>query len=41
MALGFIEVANENMCRAIRNMSQSKGVDPRKHLMLTFGGAAG
>lgn len=29
------------MCRAIRNMSQGKGVDPSQHLLVVFGGAAG
>ena len=40
LAEGFISLANQNMCRAIRNVTQAKGIDPHTHLLVTFGGAA-
>lgn len=41
IALGFIKVANETMCRAIRSITQSKGFEPKKHVLACFGGAGG
>jgi len=41
VALGFIKVANEAMCRPIRNITQGKGYDTSAHLLCAFGGASG
>ena len=41
VALGFVRVANEAMCRPIRNLTEGKGYDTRKHLLACFGGAGG
>lgn len=41
VALGFIRVANEAMCRPIRNLTEGKGYDTRKHVLACFGGAGG
>ncbi|OON22499.1 hydantoinase/oxoprolinase, partial [Opisthorchis viverrini] len=41
VALGFIRVANETMCRPIRSLTQGKGYDTSKHLLACFGGAGG
>ncbi|OQR76402.1 5-oxoprolinase-like [Tropilaelaps mercedesae] len=41
VALGFIRVANETMCRAIRSITQSKGYEAKKHVLACFGGAGG
>ena len=41
VALGFVKVANEAMCRPIRNLTESKGYDTRKHVLACFGGAGG
>jgi len=41
VALGFIKVANEAMCRPIRNLTEGKGYDTRKHVLACFGGAGG
>jgi 5-oxoprolinase (ATP-hydrolysing) len=41
VALGFIKVANESMCRPIRNLTEGKGYDTRKHILACFGGAGG
>lgn len=40
VAQGFIDVANETMCRPIRNITVSKGYDIRKHTLCSFGGAS-
>uniref|UniRef100_F1KRH0 5-oxoprolinase n=1 Tax=Ascaris suum TaxID=6253 RepID=F1KRH0_ASCSU len=40
-ALGFIDVANETMCRAIKSITQSKGYDTSQHMLACFGGAGG
>ncbi len=40
-ALGFIDIANEKMALAIREVSVSKGYDVRDYALLTFGGAGG
>ncbi|GFY72970.1 5-oxoprolinase [Trichonephila inaurata madagascariensis] len=39
VALGFIEVANESMCRPIRAITQGKGFDTSEHILACFGGA--
>lgn len=41
LAQGFIEIANETMARAIRNVSIRKGYHPQDHLLISFGGAGG
>ncbi len=41
LASGFIRVANEAMCRPIRNLTEGKGYDTRKHVLACFGGAGG
>lgn len=41
VAFGFVKVANENMCRPIRNLTQGKGIDPRNDILNIFGGAGG
>jgi N-methylhydantoinase A len=40
-ALGIIRVANEHMARALRVISVQRGLDPRDHLLTSFGGAGG
>lgn len=39
VALGFIKVANESMCRPIRSITQGKGFDVTNHVLTCFGGA--
>ena len=41
VAMGFITVANEAMCRPIRALTQGKGYDTSKHKLACFGGAGG
>ncbi|XP_063900727.1 5-oxoprolinase-like [Zophobas morio] len=41
VAYGFLEVANEAMCRSIRSLTQSKGFDTSSHALCSFGGAGG
>ncbi|WP_437202935.1 hydantoinase B/oxoprolinase family protein [Planctomicrobium sp. SH664] len=41
LAQGFIDIANEAMVRAIRQISVRKGYDPADHLLVCFGGAGG
>merc|ERR1712038_2213244 len=41
VAMGFVRVANEAMCRPIRNLTQGKGFDTRDHVLACFGGAGG
>ncbi|XP_059827580.1 5-oxoprolinase [Hypanus sabinus] len=41
VALGFIRVANESMCRPIRALTQAKGHDTSRHVLACFGGAGG
>ncbi|KAK3716069.1 hypothetical protein QZH41_007240 [Actinostola sp. cb2023] len=41
LALGFVQVANESMCRPIRNLTESQGYDTSKHVLACFGGAGG
>uniref|UniRef100_A0A1B6LIT0 5-oxoprolinase n=3 Tax=Graphocephala atropunctata TaxID=36148 RepID=A0A1B6LIT0_9HEMI len=39
VAMGFIRVANEAMCRPIRAITQAKGYDTQQHTLACFGGA--
>ncbi|XP_046386435.1 5-oxoprolinase [Ischnura elegans] len=41
VAMGFIRVANEAMCRPIRALTQAKGYDTSHHILAVFGGAGG
>ena len=41
IAHGYIEVANENMVRAILKITASRGHDARDHILSCFGGAGG
>ena len=41
VAMGFVKVANENMCRPIRALTQAKGYDTSRHVLACFGGAGG
>ena len=41
LALGFVDIANEHMVRAIRRISVQKGFDPASHTLVCFGGAGG
>ncbi|KAI3632101.1 hypothetical protein MIR68_009937 [Amoeboaphelidium protococcarum] len=41
LALGFLDVSNETICRPIRELTQSKGLDTSKHHLCAFGGAGG
>jgi len=41
LAAGFVEIANAAMVQAIRRVSVARGVDPRGHALVGFGGAAG
>ncbi|XP_052229279.1 5-oxoprolinase-like isoform X2 [Dreissena polymorpha] len=41
VAMGFIKVANETMCRPIRALTQAKGHDTSRHILACFGGAGG
>jgi len=41
IAFGFVQVANEAMCRPIRELTQMKGHDLGKHTLACFGGAGG
>ncbi|XP_010259955.1 PREDICTED: 5-oxoprolinase [Nelumbo nucifera] len=39
IALGFVDVANETMCRPIRQLTEMKGHETRNHALACFGGA--
>lgn len=39
IALGFINVANETMCRPIRQLTEMKGHETQNHALACFGGA--
>jgi hypothetical protein len=41
LALGFLEVANETMCRPIRGLTEAKGYRTADHDLAVFGGAGG
>ena len=40
IAEGFLRIANFRMVKAIQSISVAKGVDPRDHTLVCFGGAA-
>ena len=40
-AAGMIRVVNEHMVQALRVISVQRGVDPREHVLVSFGGAGG
>uniref|UniRef100_A0A1D1XQS7 5-oxoprolinase n=1 Tax=Anthurium amnicola TaxID=1678845 RepID=A0A1D1XQS7_9ARAE len=39
IALGFVNVANETMCRPIRQLTEMRGHETRNHALACFGGA--
>lgn len=41
VALGFLKVANESMCRPIRALTEARGHDAAHHDLAVFGGAGG
>jgi 5-oxoprolinase (ATP-hydrolysing) len=41
VALGFLKVANEAMCRPIRTLTEGKGYSTHDHNLSVFGGAGG
>ncbi|CAI6336262.1 unnamed protein product [Periconia digitata] len=41
VACGFLDVANEAMCRPIRALTEAKGYEIGKHNLAVFGGAGG
>ncbi|KAM6033035.1 5-oxoprolinase [Chlamydotis macqueenii] len=41
VAMGFVRVANEAMCRPIRALTQARGHDAAQHVLACFGGAGG
>jgi 5-oxoprolinase (ATP-hydrolysing) len=41
LADGFVRVATARMSEAIRQISAARGYDPREHVLIAFGGAAG
>lgn len=41
VALGFLAVANESMCRPIRTLTEAKGFETSRHHLACFGGAGG
>lgn len=41
LALGFLDVANETMCRPIRSLTEAKGYRASDHELAVFGGAGG
>jgi N-methylhydantoinase A len=40
-AWGIRQIAIEEMTRAVRSVTSARGIDPRKHALLSYGGAAG
>ncbi len=40
-ALGIVALANEHMVQALRVISVQRGVDPRRYMLVSFGGAGG
>lgn len=41
VAYGFVDIANESMCRPIRALTEARGFETRQHNLATFGGAGG
>ncbi len=40
-AQGIVDIANEHMAQALRVISVQRGIDPRDHVLVSFGGAGG
>jgi len=40
LAIGFVDIANEKMAAAVKEISVSRGYDVRNHVLVCFGGAA-
>ena len=40
-ARGIVDIANEHMAQALRVISVQRGIDPREHVLVSFGGAGG
>lgn len=41
VANGFIDIANESMCRPIRALTEARGFETSEHILSSFGGAGG
>lgn len=41
VAYGFVNIANESMCRPIRALTEARGFETAQHNLATFGGAGG
>lgn len=41
VAYGFVDIANESMCRPIRALTEARGFETSQHNLATFGGAGG
>ncbi|MDP8224783.1 MAG: hydantoinase B/oxoprolinase family protein [Candidatus Lernaella stagnicola] len=41
VALGFVRIAGEMMCRPIKELTVARGRDARRHALICFGGAGG
>lgn len=41
VAYGFVDIANESMCRPIRALTEARGFETAQHNLATFGGAGG
>ncbi|BFZ63712.1 hypothetical protein YB2330_004844 [Saitoella coloradoensis] len=41
VALGFLKVADESMCRPVRTLTEARGHDTSAHNLASFGGAGG
>jgi 5-oxoprolinase (ATP-hydrolysing) len=41
VAMGFLQVANLNMSKPIRQLTEARGFDVTKHNLASFGGAGG
>ncbi len=39
LAAGFLKIANHNMAAAVQSVSVAQGFDPRKYVLVSFGGA--
>ncbi|MHC4779775.1 MAG: hydantoinase B/oxoprolinase family protein, partial [Planctomycetota bacterium] len=41
LAEGFVRIANSNMASPVKKISLARGIDPRDHVLVSFGGAGG
>lgn len=41
VATGFLDVACEQMARAVKKITQERGIDPKDYVLVAFGGAGG